>query len=194
MKTFYLIFILSIYGFTIPENSHKNLDVERFDYQLNEVKSIINSNPKYNAKIAFFIDMKINSGKNRFFIYDLQNNKILEEGLVAHGTGSETGVRGQLKFSNIPDSKSTSLGRYSIGKNYTGKFGKAYKLFGLDKSNDNAFKRAIVLHHHSGIPYDEQEYYIGNSHGCPVVNKVFFQKIEEIVDNSKSTIILNIYY
>lgn len=195
MKIFYLIFILSLCGFTMPENKKDvDFDLERLNYQVTEVKSAINRSAKYNSKIAFFIDMKIKSGYNRFFIYDLENDKILDKGLVAHGVGSETAVRGQLKFSNVPDSRSSSLGKYSIGKNYNGRFGKAYKLFGLDKTNDNAYKRAIVLHHHYGIPSDEQEYYIPNSHGCPVVNEAFFKRIEKIIDNSKTNIILNIYY
>ena len=46
--------------------------------KINEIKEIIKSDSKYNDKYAFFIDMKIPSGKNRFFIYDLKNNKIIE--------------------------------------------------------------------------------------------------------------------
>ncbi|MNX61263.1 hypothetical protein D3C86_921920 [compost metagenome] len=138
--------------------------------------------------------MRIKSGKNRFFVYDLVNNKILDQGLVAHGSGSETGIRGELKFSNTPNSNCTSLGRYSIEKCYKGIFGKAYRLNGLDETNNNALKRAIVLHHYSAVPLEEQEYYISNSHGCPMVNEEFFKRIEKIVDNSKSKIILDIYY
>ena len=35
---------------------------------------------------------------------------------MAHGSGSETGIEGGLYFSNIPDSNTTSLGMYAIGK------------------------------------------------------------------------------
>lgn len=162
--------------------------------QVKEVKRIIKSNKKYNEKIAFFIDMKIPSGKNRFFVYDLVNNKILDQGLVAHGSGSETNIKGKLKFSNVPNSLSTSLGKYSIGNHYNGKFGKAYKLYGLDKTNSNAFVRDIVFHYYYDVPYNEQNGYICNSYGCPMVNKKYFERMAKIIDTSKSDILMSIYY
>ncbi|WPO78912.1 murein L,D-transpeptidase catalytic domain-containing protein [Flavobacterium sp. KACC 22761] len=199
MKIFNLIIFLSLSVFGNPnvisgKENWTETDVERFNNQLAEVKEKIKSSPSYNTKIAFFIDMKIKSGKNRFFVYDLENDKIIDEGLVAHGCGSETGVAGSLKFSNEPNSNATSLGRYAIGKSYKGMFGKSYKLNGLDQSNSNALKRAVVLHSYSAVPEEEQDYYISRSHGCPMVSEVFFKRLEKIIDNSKSAIILNIYY
>ncbi|MEO8234647.1 MAG: murein L,D-transpeptidase catalytic domain-containing protein [Flavobacterium sp.] len=167
---------------------------EKLDSQILEVKKLISINSKYNKEIAFFIDMRIPSGKNRFFIYDLKNNKTIDKGLVAHGSGSETGIQGKLKFSNINNSLSTSLGKYSIGDSYVGKFGKAYKLYGLDKTNSNAYDRNIVLHKYFDVPYNEQQHYICNSYGCPMVNEKFYSRIEKIIDNSQTKIILNIYY
>lgn len=199
MKVFYLILFVWSGLFTTSKNTYQiesisDADIIRLNDQVRELRTMISSNSKYNTKIAFLIDMKIKSGKNRFFVYDLVNNTIIDEGLVAHGSGSETGVRGSLKFSNLPDSKATSLGRYSIEKAYKGIFGKAYRLLGLDQTNNNALKRAIVLHHYSAVPCEEQDYYISNSHGCPMVNEDFFKRIEKIIDTSKSNIIMDIYY
>jgi hypothetical protein len=167
---------------------------EKLENQINEVKRFINSSSKYNAEIGFFIDMKIASGKKRFFIYDLKNNKLLDKGLVGHGSGSETEIPGKLKFSNTKNSLSTSLGKYSIGDSYKGTFGKAYKLYGLDKTNSNAFDRNVVLHKYFDVPFEEQENDICNSYGCPMVNERFFGMLEKIIDNSKKKIILTIYY
>ena len=161
---------------------------------MNKVKKLVDTNSKFNNGIAFFIDMKIHSGKNRFFIYDLKNNKLIDDGLVAHGSGSEMQVAGILKFSNTNNSFCTSLGKYSIENSYVGKFGKAYKLFGLEATNSNAFDRNIVLHKYTDVPYEEQEAPICNSLGCPMVNEKFYNRIEKIIDNSKTKIILNIYY
>ncbi|MBF4517872.1 murein L,D-transpeptidase catalytic domain family protein [Flavobacterium sp. ANB] len=196
MKIFNLIlfFACSFFGNPNKNTELTELEMERFNGQVAEVKAMIKSNPGYNTKIAFFVDMRIKSGKNRFFVYDLVNDKILDQGLVANGSGSETNVRGELKFSNEPNTNTTSLGRYAIGKPYSGMFGKSYKLFGLDETNSNAFKRAIVLHSYSAVPDEEQDYYIANSHGCPMVNDAFFKKLQKIIDNSKSKIILHIYY
>ncbi|PXY41313.1 hypothetical protein DMB65_07875 [Flavobacterium cheongpyeongense] len=199
MKIFNLILVVLVSVFFISSKPYlkdkpNSLEIERINFRIEEMKSMLNANSKYNVKIAFFIDMKIPSGKNRFFVYDLQNNKIIDKGLVAHGCGSETGIKGNLKFSNTPNSNSTSLGRYSIGANYNGIFGKAYRLFGLDETNSNAFKRAIVLHHYSAVPYEEQDHHISRSHGCPMINEQFFKRIEKIIDSSKSNILLDIYY
>ncbi|MDQ8012567.1 MAG: murein L,D-transpeptidase catalytic domain family protein [Flavobacterium nitrogenifigens] len=189
-----LLIVNCIFGNPKPnDKTEMNLDAERFNQQLENVKTMIASGT-YNSKIAFFIDMKIKSGKNRFFVYDLENNTIIDEGLVANGSGSETAIRGELKFSNIPNSKCTSLGRYSIGKSYRGIFGKAYVLKGLDNTNNNATKRMIVLHSYSAVPEGEQDHYIALSQGCPMVSEAFFKRLEKIIDSSKSNIIMNVYY
>ncbi|WDF65789.1 murein L,D-transpeptidase catalytic domain-containing protein [Flavobacterium sp. KACC 22763] len=169
-------------------------DYKRVETHVADIKKLIHANTKYNDKIAFFIDMKISSGKNRFFVYDLKADKIIDKGLVAHGSGSETGKEGKLRFSNIPNSLSTSLGRYSIGNHYYGKFGKAYRLYGLDETNNNAFKRDIVFHYYYDVPYEEKDGYICNSHGCPMVNKKYFERIARLIDGSKSDILMSIYY
>ncbi|WP_426484302.1 murein L,D-transpeptidase catalytic domain-containing protein [Flavobacterium sp. 2] len=199
MKIFNLILFLSlsIFGNAKTISGKENwteTEAERFNNQLAEVKEKIKTCNLYNTKIAFFVDMKIKSGKNRFFVYDLENNKIIDEGLVAHGCGSETGIAGSLKFSNEPNSNATSLGLYEIRKSYTGMFGKSYKLHGLSQTNNNALKRAVVLHSYSAVPEGEQDYYIPRSHGCPMISEVFFRRLEKIIDHSKSTILLNIYY
>ena len=199
MRIFNLILVLSASFFTISKPVNKEevmsaVEIERFNNHLLEVQDLLHYSQAYNSKIAFFVDMKIKSGKNRFYVYDLVNDKILDEGLVAHGSGSETGIRGELKFSNEPNSNCTSLGRYSIGKSYTGMFGKSYKLSGLDQTNSNAFKRAVVLHSYPAVPEEEQDYYITNSHGCPMVSENFFKRLQNYIDSSKSPIILNVYY
>jgi L,D-transpeptidase catalytic domain len=199
MKIISLFLFLTVGFLTGSKHYYKEevmstLEVERMNTRVSEIRNMISIDPKYNTKIAFFVDMRIPSGKNRFFVYDLVNNKIIDQGLVAHGSGSETGIKGSLKFSNTPNSNCTALGRYVIGKCYKGGFGKAYKLNGLDETNNNALSRAIVLHYYSAVPYEEQDYYISNSHGCPMVNEQFFKRIEKIIDTSKSNIVLDIYY
>ena len=151
MRIVFMVLFVCFSSFTTYNVTDKKeilteFDVLRLSDHVNEIKSLAVTDRKYSNKIAFFVDMKIKSGKNRFFVYDLQNNKIIDQGLVAHGSGSETGVPGDLKFSNTENSNCTSLGRYSVEKSYKGIFGKAFRLTGLDETNCNAAKRAIVLH------------------------------------------------
>ena len=40
----------------------------------------------YNPDICFLIDMSIPSGKKRFFVYNIEKDSIMLEGLVAHGS------------------------------------------------------------------------------------------------------------
>jgi len=193
-----LLFSLSsftTYNVTDRKEILTEVEFARLTDHVGEIKSFTSSNRGYSNKIAFLVDMKIKSGKNRFFVYDLQNNKILDQGLVAHGSGSETGIKGDiLQFSNTPNSNCSSLGRYSIEKSYNGVFGKAFRLNGLDESNSNAMKRAIVLHRYREVPDEEKEYYIINSHGCPMVSDIFFKRLEKVIEGSDSKIMLYVYY
>lgn len=174
--------------------SAEELKEIRVNEHVAKIRDFLKENPKYSSELVFLIDMKIASGRNRFFIYDLKKEKISDQGLVAHGSGSETGILNKLKFSNENGSNATSLGKYSIGESYHGQFGKSYKLYGLDKSNSNAFSRYIVLHKFSRMPYEEQINPVCNSLGCPMVNEKYFARIEKILDSSHKKILLDIYY
>jgi hypothetical protein len=147
----------------------------------------------YNMDYCFMIDMSLPSGKDRFFIYDLDKNSVRGAGLVTHGAGS---VRpgGQLVFSNKPGSSCTSLGRYKIGKEYYGKFGVAYKLHGLDPGNDKAFERFVVLHAHACVPtFEVYPLSICPSLGCPTVSPQFLQTLKTLIDRSGKPVLLYIY-
>ena len=192
-----ILLLIGFKNFACSQNASLESDKvtsEKLKSEVEKVKNLISNSEKYNQEIAFLIDMKIHSGKNRFFVYDLKTDKIIEKGLVAHGSGLETQSAAIPKFSNKDGSLCTSLGKYAVGGSYNGKFGKSYKLYGLDESNSNAFNRNIVLHQYADVPFGEQDDYICNSFGCPMVNKQFYSILEKTIDNSKKQIILSIYY
>lgn len=148
----------------------------------------------YNKDFCFLVDMKIPSGKNRFFVYSLSGDSIITSGLTTHGSGSQTETAA-LTFSNVEGSYATSIGKYKIGEKYSGKFGTAYKLFGLEKTNSNAYVRAVVLHSHPYVP--AQEVYpqpICLSWGCPTVSPSYLKVLEKYIDNSSKPVMLWIYY
>lgn len=147
----------------------------------------------YNTSICFLVDMSIHSGKNRFFIYNMQKDSIALAGLVAHGSGDNKFSQTPT-FSNKISSGCTSLGKYKISYQYKGKFGKAYKLMGLDSSNSNAFERNVVLHAYSCVPNNEPyPLPICNSLGCPMVSYTFLEALHPIIAKSKQPILLYIY-
>lgn len=148
----------------------------------------------YNPQHCFLMDMQIAGGKNRFFVYNLQRDSVEIAGLVTHGGGSDNGSA-ELTFSNTPNSHCTSLGKYKIGNSYNGRFGLAYKLYGLEKSNSKAFERFVVLHGHSCVP--NEEVYPADicvSQGCPTVSPAFLSRLKTYLDRSKEPILLWIYY
>lgn len=157
------------------------------------VKDFINTHD-YNDKTCFLIDMRLPSGKNRFFVYNLDTDSVEIAGLVTHGSGSD-GESDELVFSNAPNSYCTSLGKYKIGNAYDGRFGLAYKLYGLDKTNSKAFDRFVVLHAHECVPNDEvAPLSICLSQGCPTVSPAFLKQLKSYLDQSEKSILLWIYY
>jgi L,D-transpeptidase catalytic domain len=146
----------------------------------------------YNGRYCFLVDMKLSSGLNRFFVYDLQKDSVLQQGLVTQGSG--IGISDTIQYSNKPNTLCTSLGRYKIGKWYMGRFGLAYKLFGLDETNSNAYARVVVLHAHPCVP-DLPVYPLAicTSWGCPTVAPLFLNKLKVYIDESVSPVVLWVF-
>ena len=148
----------------------------------------------FNTQHCFLLDMRLPSGSNRFFVYNLDKDSVEIAGLVAHGSGIGN-TTGTPTFSNTPNSYCTSLGRYKIGNSYNGKFGLAYKLYGLDKTNSKALDRFVVLHAHACVPNDEvAPLSICESWGCPTVAPAFLTQLKTYLDRSEEPILLWIYY
>ncbi len=145
---------------------------------------------KYNNRLLFLVDMHLHSGKKRFFVYDMNSDSVITSSLAAHGV---CGIffSENAKFSNEPGCGCSSLGRYKIGNKYKGRFGTAYKLFGLDSSNSNAFARCVVLHSYYEVP-DEETYPepICNSLGCVMVSTNFLKELEKRIDASVKPVLL----
>lgn len=156
-----------------------------------EAKAFAISN-QYNSSICFLVDMKIRSGQNRFFVYGLNKNKVLKSGVVTHGRCNERWLTGR-RYGNDPGCGCTSLGKYRIGAPYNGRFGLAYKLYGLDSTNSNAFQRFVVLHSHACVPETEVYNEVCQSDGCPTVAPGFLQQLRTYIDHSGKPVLLWIY-
>lgn len=148
---------------------------------------------KFSKQYIFLVDMHIASGKNRFFVYDIKKDSIVNSGLVTHGRCNQNWLNGR-KYENEVGCGCTSLGKYKIGNMYNGRFGKAYKLYGLDSTNSNAFKRFVVLHSHRCVPNNEVDPYpICQSDGCPTVSPAFLNQLSKYIDSSAEPVLLYIY-
>ena len=147
---------------------------------------------KYNEQVCFLIDMKIRSGAERFFVYDFKADSVITTGVVTHGRCNERWLVGR-KYGNDPGCGCTSLGKYKIGQPYNGRFGLAYKLHGLESTNNKAFERFVVLHAHECVPEKEVWSDICQSDGCPTVSPGFLQQLKIIINQSKQPVLLWIY-
>ena len=151
-----------------------------------------------NVDLCILVDMKIPSGKKRFFLWDLKGDSILKSGMCSNGSCGNLASYDANKspqFSNIPESHCSSLGKYKIGKRGYSTFGINinYKLHGLEKTNDNAYKRYIVFHSW-GIS-DEEIYplEISESWGCPAVSNNFMKEMDRILKEQVKPVLLWIY-
>lgn len=179
-------------SFVIKEKENTKKLLERLKLKAGNI-SLYAKQHEYNTQYCFMVDMKIESGKKRFFVYNLKNDSVELAGLVTHGSGKVNSK--DIQFSNTEGSLCTSLGKYKIGNSYNGKFGLAFKLYGLDSANNNAFNRFVVLHAHSCVPNDEiAPLNICESWGCPTVAPAFLTELKTYIDKSEQSILLNIYY
>jgi hypothetical protein len=118
------------------------------------------------------IDYSLPSTEPRLWVLDLKHGKVLFHQLVAHGSGS--GDNYATRFSNVNDSKQTSLGLFLTAGTYEGGNGYSLQLKGLDQGvNDRAEARHIVMH---GAWYVSPEHArsqgrLGRSWGCPAVSE-----------------------
>ncbi len=171
----------------------RNRNLQRLKVKALAIKEFVQLN-NYNTTYCFMADMRIGSGEKRFFVYNLVGDSVELAGLVAHGSGRNISS-GKVAFSNAPNSLCTSLGKYKIGNSYNGTFGLAYKLYGLDKTNSNAFSRFVVLHSHPCVPQKETGTTpICESWGCPTVAPAFLGQLNKYIQSSPKPVLLDVYY
>jgi hypothetical protein len=203
---FILIVIASCLYYFFPKNNSPHIAITSLplkepakESHMARIKTYANELKTYAAKkgfstsIAFLIDTSLRSGRKRFFVYNLQQDTLVTSGLVAHGSCNERFLK-KSNFSNTVNSGCSSEGIYKVGYAYKGRFGQAYKLHGLDSSNQNAFERSVVLHGYSCVPdYGIDPMPLCNSLGCPMVSYAFLEKLKTIIDPSQKPILLWIY-
>lgn len=138
-----------------------------------------------NPRFVAIVDYSKPSSERRFYFIDRATGEVGKY-YVSHGIGSGNGNHA-VRFSNRKDSKMTSLGFYITGGIYTGKYGNTLRMYGVQKSNDQAYNRDIVLH---GAWYVGEDFMntinaktkepygrLGVSWGCPAVSTYIASKL-----------------
>jgi len=200
-----LIGVTSVVSYTYRTTGHRNnglhsdvnfvsgeAELSRLKKQADKIKTYA-LRRGYSTSYCIFADMELPSGRNRFFVYNLDKDSIVLSGLVAHGSCNSSYLE-KAWFSNEPGCGCSSSGMYKVGGSYTGRFGKAFKLYGLDSTNSNAYKRSIVLHSYPQVP--DHEIYpdaLGNSLGCPMVAPGVLKQTTGIIEHSKKPVLLWVF-
>lgn len=118
-------------------------------------------------------DFTAPSSRPRFHFVDLVSGASTSL-LVAHGSGSDPSHSGYLsRFSNEPDSNASCEGAFVTDDYYVGKHGRSQRLVGLDRTNNNALARAIVVHAawYSNPDMLRTHSQLGRSQGCFAVGE-----------------------
>jgi len=135
-----------------------------------------------NQGLLTVIDYSKPSTEPRLWVIDVEKEKIIYHLHVSHGKNS--GQLNATHFSNKPGSRKSSIGLYVTANTYYGHHGLSLRLKGLEKGyNDNALKRAIVIH---GAKYAKSEFAkrygrLGLSWGCPAVDTAVSSKLIETI-------------
>ncbi len=144
------------------------------------------------ANTLAVIDYSKPSTARRLWVFDLSKPALLFHERVAHG--SATGDDKATFFSNKPGSHASSIGLYRTANSYYGSKGYALRLKGLeDGVNDNAYRRAIVMH---GADYAKPSFVkrigrLGRSWGCPAVRPAI---VKPLINSLKGGQYLFAYY
>ncbi|NUN04289.1 MAG: murein L,D-transpeptidase catalytic domain family protein [Bdellovibrio sp.] len=130
------------------------------------------------ATYVAIVDFGVPSSQRRFYFINLKTGAV-QKYYAAHGQGSGKGEMA-TRFSNVKDSRQTSLGMYLTGETYSGGYGMTLRMYGLERSNDQAYNRDIVMH---GAWYVSEDFMnsinrktgqkygrMGLSWGCPAVS------------------------
>jgi len=113
---------------------------------------------------------------------------------ISHGIGSDDGYGNAVRFSNTYNSLMSSLGLYLTAETYYGINGYSLRLDGLERTNNMARRRAVVVH---PAEYMTPQYIAENggrnglSEGCPAVDP---RHSRRIIDSLKGGSLYYIYY
>ena len=192
-----LFLLLSCQSDTLTQRQLNHDKLEKTKNKNHQALAFCETN-NYNTQYAFMVDLNVHSGKNRFYVWDLQNNKALDSGLVAHGNCRDYNKDNltETDVSNINESHCSSVGKYKVGGRDYSNWGIniKYWIVGLDSTNNNAVKRVVVLHSWEVI--DDEEIYpetTAESWGCPAVSDNYMRRLDALLKKTEKPVLLWIY-
>jgi hypothetical protein len=178
------------------EPKETTMDMDKYKSKAAEARKYCISK-RINTRFFFLADMGRHSGLKRFFVWDFEKDTVVQSLMVSHGCGnypwSTTFTKNAPTFSNEEGSHASSLGKYIIRERGPSQWGIGvkYLLQGMESTNNNAMRRAIVLHswdvvtdhevHPSGTP---------EGWGCPALSNNGMRIIDAMLKEAGSSTLL----
>ena len=157
--------------YSVVNLSESGLAREVFTLAIKGLKRLDINGKLRNPDIITIADYSQSSNRKRLYVIDLKNKRLLFNTYVSHGRN--TGDEYARNFSNEEGSFKSSLGFYITDHAVTGSHtGFSLLLNGVEKGyNDNAFKRAIIIHAAEYVTEKFIQKYgrLGRSQGCPAL-------------------------
>ena len=177
---------------TLPTDDRSGISPGVLQLALGAVSCAVNSGAIEMPRTLTVIDYSLPSTDERLWVFDVPSGRVLFKELVAHGRN--TGENMATSFSNVMNSRQSSLGLFVARDTYVGSNGYSLRMNGLEPGfNGNAMERAIVMH---GAPYVDaalakQQGRIGRSWGCPALRDAIAR---DVIDTVRGGGVIFSYY
>ena len=167
------------------------MDLKRFCQQAVDVAAFCREKG-YNQRIVLLWDLSVHSGRRRFVVWNIAENRVEHAFVASHGSGSPRShvPSAYARVSNEDGSHLSSVGKALVAERYEGRYGVAYRLDGLDETNSEMRRRCIVLH---GWQYTTSfpiwPLPTVGSWGCPVLSRKAMRILDEILQREENVLL-----
>ena len=152
---------------------------------------------RMNEHYALFVDYAIASGKPRLFVWDYEKQRIVASTYVMHGPGGGS-TDERPRFSNRPDSKCSSLGRFQVTKVHGTRNKRGFRIKGLDMDNQSAYARGLMIHGAKWVDRNCWRNYIPMNgkccQGCVTVSCRGMDYLYTLINGEQKPLLLWNYY
>ena len=177
---------------SVSDTVRSGLSSDVLQLAIAAVSCAVNSGDIERPRTLTIIDYSRPSVEPRLWVFDVETGALLFKELVAHGRN--TGENMATRFSDIPESRQSSIGLFVTDETYVGSNGYSLRMDGLEPGfNARARQRAIVMH---GAPYvnaalAKTQGRIGRSWGCPALRDAIAR---DVIDTIRGGGVVFSYY